>query len=130
MFAREPVEHKATLIWLVGLGDTHENARTPFEFTEMPVRPNSLLFPATFSLDSSPFTMSPSAHIHLHPQNVRLVIPNPAKIPVTALDDYLERSWFDVFAPEYAEGLHEDKKGLARVRTHCAKRGARRATHT
>lgn len=46
---------------------------------------------------------------------MRLLIPNPPKIPVTALDDFMERAWFDVFAPEYNEGLDEDKKGLQRV---------------
>lgn len=41
MFTREPIEHKATLLWLIGLGDTHEAASTPFEFIELNVRCNT-----------------------------------------------------------------------------------------
>lgn len=85
MFVAEPPNPKATLIWLVGLGDTHQKARSMFELLKLP--------------------------------NVRVVVPNPPRLPITALEEALERSWFDVASQRYAEGQEDDLRGIGKSMT-------------
>jgi predicted esterase len=43
---------------------------------------------------------------------VRYVCPNPPKMPITALDEKEERSWFDVFGEPITEAHEEDEMGV------------------
>jgi len=48
-------------------------------------------------------------------QHIRFVVPNPPKIPLTALEDGSERAWFDIMANKYSESDEEDYPGIRKA---------------
>jgi len=86
MLEIDPPKHEATLIWLLGAGDSHQQSRQVYEVLAAGL------------------------------PGFRIVVPNPPKIPITALDDKMERSWYDIQKPVYTPDVddYDDFKGITK----------------
>ncbi len=55
--------------------------------------------------------------IPIPPQNLRLVIPDPPRIPITYHGDKEEKAWFDVYGEKMSNEHEDDEVGIEEVRT-------------